>query len=525
MNEEYILSVKDVYKSFPGVKALEGVSFQVRKGSVHALMGENGAGKSTLAKIIIGIYQADSGEVIFDGKELKSHNVGESIDIGISMIHQELSPIPQMTVAENIFLGREPLTNMRLVDKKKMYQDTRDLLSRLGMSSISPSAKMASLSVAKTQMVEIAKAISYDSKLVIMDEPTSAITETEVEQLFKIVNELKSEGVAFIFISHKLDEIFTITDEITVLRDGQFAGTDFTKNLNKSKLISMMVGREINNLFPKIKTEIGDVILSVKNLTKKGLFKNVSFELRRGEILGIAGLMGAGRTEVVETLFGYRKADAGEIYIHGKKVSIKSPEDAVKNKMALLTEDRKQTGLFLPLSCKDNMIIASLGEYMNGIFLNSKKINTDCVERKTKLSIKTPSLSQTVKNLSGGNQQKVLVARWLLTKPDIFIVDEPTRGVDVGAKAEIHSLLSQLAHDGKAVIMISSELPEILGMSDRIIVMHEGKVTGELCASEANQTKVMEFATNSHVQSTDGDEACPSDDGPETSKDVVDLYK
>ncbi|WP_094548435.1 sugar ABC transporter ATP-binding protein, partial [Petroclostridium xylanilyticum] len=397
---------------------------------------------------------------------------------------------------ENIFLGREPLIGKTgLVDKKKMVEDAKELLEKLEMHDINPTALMHQLSIAKTQQVEIAKAISYDSDLIIMDEPTSAITEVEVEHLFKIVRNLRDKGVAIIFITHKMDEVFKIVDEITVFRDGQYIGTELAENLNKEKLIEMMVGREITQMFPKEPAEIGEVILSVKNLTKSGLFENVSFDLRKGEILGFAGLMGAGRTEVMESIFGIRKADQGEVYIKGEKVEINTPRDAIKRKMAFLTEDRKLTGVFLPLAVRDNIVVSCIDKFINGLFLNKKKIEEVCQQEKDKLAIKTPNMNQKIKNLSGGNQQKVLISRWLLTDPDILILDEPTRGIDVGAKSEIHRLMSKLAQQGKAVIMISSELPEILGMSDRILVMHEGKITGELDRFEATQEKVLEYAT------------------------------
>jgi inositol transport system ATP-binding protein len=497
MSEEYILELKNISKTFPGVKALDDVQLKIRKGTVHALMGENGAGKSTLMKIIIGIYTADSGHILFDGKKIDNHSINKSLEIGISMIHQELNPIPQMTVAENIYLGREPLKGAFL-DKKKMVSDTQKLLDHLGISNINPKSKMVELSIAKMQMVEIAKAISYNSKLIIMDEPTSAITDKEVEQLFRIIREQKKTGVAFIFITHKMEEVFQITDEITVFRDGCYVGCERAEDLNNEKLIEMMVGREITEMFPKEEAVIGDVVLEVKNLKKEGLFEDISFNLRKGEILGLAGLMGAGRTEVVETLFGYRKADSGTIILNGKEIKIKSPADALKHGIALLTEDRKETGCFLPLSITDNMIVCSIDSFNMGFFLNKKKINQATQDQKDKLDIKTPGMGQLIKNLSGGNQQKVLVARWLLTGPDIFIVDEPTRGIDVGAKSEIHKLLSLLAKEGKAVIMISSEMPEILGMSDRILVMHEGKLTGEVMRKDATQTKIMEYATATH---------------------------
>ena len=495
MDNEFILEMENISKSFPGVQALDNVSLKVKKGIMHALMGENGAGKSTLMKILAGIYKADRGTIKFNGEEFENWDIKTAIKKGISMIHQELNPIPHMMVAENIFLGREFKKGLNLLDKKKMIKNTEELFKELGIVNVGPRSKMLDLSIAKQQMVEIAKAISYNSKLIIMDEPTSAITETEIKLLYNMVRELKKKGVTFIFITHKLDEVFEIADEITVFRDGKYVGTEPASNLDKNKLIGMMVGREINQMFPKEEAVIGDVVLSVRNLKKEGLFEDISFDLRRGEILGVAGLMGAGRTEVVESLFGYRKLDSGEIYINGKKVTIKSPRDAVKNKIALLTEDRKLKGLFLPLSVRDNIIASNTTKYLKGIFLKKKMIEADCNSQKEKLAIKTPSIKQIVNNLSGGNQQKVLVARWLLTEPDILIVDEPTRGIDVGAKAEIHKLLSQLAKEGKAIIMISSEMPEIIGMSDRILVMHEGRVTGIIDRSEATQTRIMEYAT------------------------------
>lgn len=498
MENNYILEVENATISFPGVLALDKVNLKVKKGTVHALMGENGAGKSTLMKILIGIYHADSGSVKFRGEELKIENTYDALKKGISMIHQELSPVPYMTVAENIFLGREPVyAKTGIVNMHKMVNDVIALFERLEIKGINPKSKMKELSIANMQMVEIAKAISYDSDLIIMDEPTSAITEKEVEHLFEIIHSLKAKGISIIYITHKMDEVFKITDEVTVLRDGKFVGAEPASNLNKDKLIEMMVGRELKNVFPKEETEIGEVILSVRNLTKQGQFKDVSFDLRRGEILGIAGLMGAGRTEVIQAVFGITKPDSGEIYIHGQKVEIKTPEDAIKNKMALLTEDRKQSGLFLTLSVKDNIIMASMSSFLRGIFVNNKKANETCEAEKGKLAIRTPSINQRIQFLSGGNQQKVLISRWLLTDPDILILDEPTRGIDVGAKSEIHKLMSGLAKEGKGVIMVSSELPEVLGMSDRILVMHEGRLTGELSREEATQERVLEFATGS----------------------------
>ncbi|MEB3104016.1 sugar ABC transporter ATP-binding protein [Ferviditalea candida] len=494
MSSEYILELTDITKEFPGVKALDQIRLKVRKGTVHALMGENGAGKSTLMKIIFGIYIPDKGSIKFKGEEIKLSGSKDALRRGISMIHQELTPVPLMTVAENIFLGRESTLGFGWINKKKMVEETRKLFESLQID-INPNAKMVDLSIANMQMVEIAAAVSYNADLIIMDEPTSAITDKEVEQLFQIIASLKSKGVSIIYISHKMGEIFRICDDITVFRDGQCIGTKSVNELNQEILIQMMVGREIKQVFHKDEAEIGEVMLSVKNLTRKGKFQNISFEVRRGEILGIAGLMGAGRTEVIESIFGIHPPDSGEFYIKGKKVEIKSPRDAIKNRMGLLTEDRKITGAFLPLTVKDNMIVSSINDYLNKFgLLKRQLVNDMCSAFVDRLSIKTPSLNQHIVNLSGGNQQKVLLARWLLNNPDILILDEPTRGIDVGAKSEIHKLMSRLAQTGKAIIMISSELPEILGMSDRIMVMHEGHKKGELNRAEASQEKIMELA-------------------------------
>lgn len=495
MDNEIILEMENIKKSFPGVQALKNAQLRVKKGTVHALMGENGAGKSTLMKILIGFYKMDEGRILFDANEVTIKNANYAMNLGISMIFQELNPVPDMTVKENIYLGREPRwAKTPLIDKKKLTQDTRKLFERFGIDDLSPDDRMVDLSIAKTQMVEICKAISYNSKLIIMDEPTSAISEKECEHLFKIVRNLKNDGVSFIFTSHKIDEVFKIADEVTVFRDGEYICTEPIANLTQQKLIELMVGREIKDVFPKEEVVMGEIILSLRNLTKKGLFQDISFDVKKGEILGIAGLMGAGRTELMESVFGYRKLDSGEIYIRNKKVNIKSTRDAIRNKMAIITEDRKLTGLYLPLSVRDNMIIPTLGSFRMGVLLKQKKITKVCNQLKDKLNIKTPSLNQIVNNLSGGNQQKVLVSRWLISEPEIFILDEPTRGIDVGAKVEIYKFISSLAQQGKCIIMISSELPEIIGMSDRIVVMHEGHLTGILDRSEATQTTIMHHA-------------------------------
>jgi len=494
MGQEYVLEMEGVSKSFPGVKALNNVQLRVRQGTVHALMGENGAGKSTLMKVLIGMYPMDSGTIIYKGQPVTIDKTETALKMGISMIHQELSPVPYMSVAENIFLGREPGNRMGVIDKKQMLTQTRKLLSDLNLD-IDPSALMKDLSMANTQMVEIAKAISYDSSVVVMDEPTSAITEREVEHLFEMIRALKSRGVAIIYITHKLDEVFKIADEITVFRDGKHVATVPTVETTRDSLISMMVGRELTNLFPKEEVPIGEVVLSVRNLTRHGKVYDINFDLRSGEILGLAGLMGAGRTEVIEGIFGIARIDSGEIFIKGQKVEIKGPSDAIQHGMALLTEDRKLTGIMGVLPVRDNIMIASLTHYGRAGILSLRLINQICNQERTRLDIKTPSMDQLIKNLSGGNQQKVLVSRWLLTTPDILILDEPTRGIDVGAKAEIHRLMSLLAREGKAIIMISSELPEILGMSDRVLVMHEGHLTGEFNRKDATQENILRAAT------------------------------
>ena len=494
MDDNVILQMEKISKSFPGVKALSDVNLTVHKGTIHALMGENGAGKSTLMKILDGIYAPDSGQITFQGQRVTIDTTHTALKLGISMIHQELSPIPYMMVSENIFLGREPLGRYGLIDKRKLNADTKALLDRLGID-IKPTSLMKTLSVANTQMVEIAKAISYDASLIIMDEPTSAITEREVDHLFRMIRSLKAKGVTIIYITHKMDEVFRIADDITVLRDGKHVATEPASQTNKGHLITMMVGRELTEMFPKEVAPIGEIVLSVRNLTREGIVADVSFDLRRGEILGIAGLMGAGRTTVIESIFGIHKIDAGEITIKGRKTQINSPADAIKNGLALLTEDRKLTGIMGVLPVRDNMVIASLSNYEKRGLLDGRRIEATYKEEKSRLDIKSPSMYQLIKLLSGGNQQKVLVSRWLLTSPDILILDEPTRGIDVGAKAEIHRLMSKLAQEGKAIIMISSELPEILGMSDRILVMHEGRVGGIFERKEATQESIMQAAT------------------------------
>lgn len=500
MAEEYLLNMENISKRFPGVLALDKVQLKVKSGTVHALMGENGAGKSTLMGTLLGIFIPDEGVIRFDGVEHEKMDIHSSLTHGISMIHQELTPILHMTVAENIFLGREPMRSKVLgwVDKHRLIEMTQELFDELNIT-IDPASKMVDLSIANMQMVEIANAISYDSKLVIMDEPTSAITEKEVAHLFRMINNLRDKGVAVVYITHKMDEVFEIADEVTVLRDGKFVGTKSASDIDKSSLISMMVGRELTKFFPKEDAEISDVKLEVRNLSLPGKFKDVSFSVRKGEILGIAGLMGSGRTEVIEAIFGVRPPESGEILVDGKPVKVRQPLDSIKHGMGLLTEDRKLSGLFLPLSVRDNMITSNIDKYLSKKGLNTKLIDEDCEKQRVALDVKTPSLGQTVINLSGGNQQKVLIARWLMTEPDILFLDEPTRGIDVGAKSEIHKLMTKLAQAGKAIVMVSSEMPEVLGMSDRVVVMHEGDKAGELSRADATQERVLQLASGEAI--------------------------
>ncbi len=489
---EYVLEMRHIAKSFPGVKVLDDVTLQVKPGEVHALMGENGAGKSTLMKILMGIYTADAGEVMLNGEHLLARGPREAMDKGIAMIHQELNPIMDMQVYENIYIGRE-LRKGILVDRKAMIRETEDLLRELGIN-IPAVAYMRDLSVAQCQLIEIVKAISISAKVVVMDEPTSAITEREVETLFAQIRRLKSEGVAIIYISHKMDEIFQICDTITVLRDGHFIGTDAAANMTNEQLIRMMVGRDITEVFPKAEAEIGDVLLEVKNLSYGRQVKNVSFSLRRGEVLGIAGLVGAGRSELAETIFAMRQKSAGEILIGGKPVEIRHPKDAIQNRIALITEDRKITGLNLSGTVAENTTLVDLSRQFPSGLIDRQKENRITDEYIQKLSIRTPSAQQLAGRLSGGNQQKVVLSKWLLSEPEIIILDEPTRGIDVGAKRDIYLLIGGLVRQGKAVIVISSEIPEVMGLSDRILVMAEGRVTGELLRPDFSQEQIMTYA-------------------------------
>ena len=498
---EFLLEMRGVCKSFPGVKALDHAQLRLRPGTVHALMGENGAGKSTLMKCMFGIYKMDEGEILFHGEKVTIHDPMEALKMGIAMVHQELQPIPARTIGENIFLGRYPIKKVLglipTVDHKKMYEDTAALLKRVRMD-FDPKAQLSSLSVSQMQSVEIAKAVSANCKVLILDEPTSSLTQNEVEALFRIVDDLKAEGVAIVYISHKMDEILRISDEVTIMRDGQYIGTWEAKELTTDMIISRMVGRELTNLYPKRENVPGEVVFSVENFTSINpkSFRNVSFELRKGEILGVGGLVGAQRTELMEGIFGTRSHTTGKITFHGKELKINRPKDAIDQGVAMLTEDRRQSGIMGVLSIADNISIASLKKYVDGgIMLNSKKIEQLVQDNVQKMNIKTPSSKTLIQSLSGGNQQKVLIGRWLATNPDVIILNEPTRGIDVGAKYEIYCIIAELAKQGKSIIMISSEMGELIGMSDRIMVMCDGKVTGFIDSQDATQESVMSLAT------------------------------
>jgi inositol transport system ATP-binding protein len=491
---EFILQMENIQKRFPGVYALKGVQLQVRPGTVHGVMGENGAGKSTLMKVAIGLYHPDAGTIRLRGKQVQFESVHDALEQGISMIHQEMSPLPYMTVAQNIFLGRELRNRLGLIDHRAIDRESGKILEELQIP-LSPRQIMGQLSVAQMQLVEIAEAVSRKADLIIMDEPTSALTEKEVAHLFTIIQGLKARGVAIIYITHKMDEVFAVTDEVSVYRDGEFVGREDSKNLNRERLIRMMVGRSIDQFFQKESAQIGQPVLEVEGLTRRGKFRDVSFSVREGEILGVAGLVGAGRTEVMETLFGVAPKQAGVVKVRGQAVQIRNPSDAIRHGMAFLTEDRKRTGLYLNLSVRDNITMPSLRNNLKGLFLRHGALRKLCDDAVRKLRIKTPNLEQLVMNLSGGNQQKVLVSRWLATTPSLLILDEPTRGIDVGAKAEIYRLMSALAQEGKAIILISSEMPEILAMSDRIVVMHEGRKVGEIGRRDASQEKILHMAT------------------------------
>ena len=498
---EFVLEMTGVCKSFPGVKALDHAQLKLHPGKVHALMGENGAGKSTLMKCMFGIYKMDEGQIKIDGEPVTISDPMDALKKGIAMVHQELQPIPARTVGENIFLGRYPMKKLLgfipMIDHDKMYADTAELLKKVRMN-FDPKQKLGELSVSQMQSVEIAKAVSANCRVLILDEPTSSLTQNEVEALFRIIEDLKAENVAIVYISHKMDEILRIGDEVTIMRDGQYIGTWPARELTTDMIITQMVGRELKNLYPPRENVPGEEVLKVEDFTSINpkSFRNVSFTLRKGEILGVGGLVGAQRTELMEGLFGIRSHSKGKISYRGKEMTINRPKDAIDNGIALLTEDRRGSGIMGVLSVADNISIASLHKYLDfGFSINSKKVEQLVQDNVKVMNIKTPSSKTLIKSLSGGNQQKVLIGRWLANDPDVLILDEPTRGIDVGAKYEIYCIIADLAKAGKSIIMISSEMSELIGMSDRIMVMCDGRVTGFVDGKDATQENIMALAT------------------------------
>ena len=489
---EYILEMRDVVKTFPGVRALDGARLCVRPGSVHALMGENGAGKSTLMKCLFGIYQKDSGSIRLAGEEVAFKNPADAMEHGVAMVHQELNQALRRSVADNIWLGRYP-TRAGLVRERYMQQRTRALFSDLGVE-VDPSAIIGRLSVAQRQMVEIAKAVSYDAKVLVLDEPTSSLSDREVAHLFRIIRQLRERGCGIIYISHKMDEILTVSDEVTVMRDGKYISTDKAADLTTETIIKRMVGRELTRLYPEHHRERGEVLLKVEGLCGKGLH-DISFAVHRGEVVGLGGLVGAGRTEILETLFGMRRMDAGSVTLAGKRLDVRRPADAIAGGLALLTEERRATGIFGGLSLTDNACAARYRHYRGALgLLRTHRMQGDTDRVISDLRVKAPGRSTPIKLLSGGNQQKVILGRWLLTDPDVLLLDEPCRGVDVGAKSEIYALIDRMAAQGKGVVMVSSEMPELMGVCDRILVVSGGRIAGELAREEFAEQDIMALA-------------------------------
>jgi len=502
-----LLQIKGINKSFSGVKVLKDVDLNVRAGTVHSLVGENGAGKSTLMKCLFGIYQQDEGRFFLEGKEFNLTDPKHALKLGVSMVHQELNQVTQRTITDNIWLGRYPKKGL-FIDEKKMLRDTKELFERLDIQ-LDPRVKLEKLSVSQRQMVEIAKAVSYNARIIVLDEPTSSLTDNEVKKLFSIIGLLKKHGVGIIYISHKLEEIFEISDEVTVLRDGQYIGTEDIKNVTMEKIVNMMVGRELEERFPPRTNVPGEVHLVVKSLTTRyePVVSDVNFELRRGEILGIAGLVGAGRTEMVEALFGVRALRSGEIYVDGKLIDNSTPQKSIRNSFALLTEERRETGIYPVADVTFNTTISNIKAYRNRLrLLNDRRMRDDTDDQIANMRIKTPNKRAKIRNLSGGNQQKVIIGRWLLTSPDVLIMDEPTRGIDVGAKFEIYQLIINLAKSGKSVIMVSSEMPELLGVTNRILVMSNGLVAGIVNTEETTQTEIFNLSAK-YLSNTRGAEA------------------
>ena len=495
MDQPALLEMRNICKSFPGVKALDNVSLTVRPGTVHALMGENGAGKSTLMKCLFGIYSKDSGTITLEGKEVNFKSSKEAMENGVAMVHQELNQALTRTVTDNLWLGRYPKVGGIMVSEGTMRKRTKEIFDQLEVH-VDPKAIMSTMPVSQRQMVEIAKAVSYDAKVIVFDEPTSSLTETEVEHLFRIINMLRDKGCGIIYISHKMEEILRISDDVTIMRDGTWVATRPAKELTMDEIIKLMVGRELTNRFPAKTNEPGEVILDVENLSGKYTrLKEASFQLRKGEILGIAGLDGSGRTEVLENLFGVMTKESGTIKLHGKEIKNRTPRESIKNGFALLTEERRATGIFGIRDIKENTVISNLKSYLlGGICLSNKKMKEDTDWAIQAMHIKTPSQSTQIRSLSGGNQQKVIIGRWLLTKPEVLLLDEPTRGIDVGAKYEIYQLIIDLANQGKGIIMVSSEMPELLGVCDRILVMSGGRLAGEVDARNTSQEEILTLA-------------------------------
>ena len=491
---EYVLELKKITKRFSGVEVLHDVSFSLRPGEVHALLGENGAGKSTLIKVITGIHQPDGGEIYLDGQEVHFNNAFESRNAGIAAIYQELSLFPDLGVAENIFVGRQPVTKAGRIDWKRLYKEAGDLLESLGVQ-LDLKQKARNLSIAQQQMVEIARAFSINARILIMDEPTSSLTLNEVADLFRLVRRLRDNGAAIIFISHRLEELFEIADRVTVLRDGYYVETRPLTNVSREELIRLMVGRTITDLFPKLDVTPTDVALKVEDLSKAGVFRNISFELRRGEILGMAGLVGAGRTDVARAIFGVEPPTTGKIWINGREVQINSPHQAVELGLAYVPEDRQGQGLITGMNIVSNITLPLIDDLTSLGWIQRSQERKTAYESACQMEVRASHIWQKARELSGGNQQKVVLAKWLLTKPGILILDEPTRGIDVGTKSAVHALMSKLASEGMAILMISSELPEILGMSDRVLVMHEGSMTACFSRAEATQEKILHAAT------------------------------
>lgn len=492
---EYVLEMIDINKSFPGVKALDHAQFKLRPGTIHSLVGENGAGKSTLMKCLFGIYIEDSGIIRIDDKQTKFETTKEALENGVSMVHQELNQVLKRNIMENMWLGRFPMKGF-LIDEKKMYKETIKIFERLGIE-LDPLQEVGTLSVSQRQMVEIAKAVSYDAKILVLDEPTSSLTDSEIDLLFEILNQLKAEGVGIIYISHKMEEILNISDDVTIMRDGEWIATEPAKDLNINRIIQLMVGRSLENRYPDKKHVPGETMMELRNLT--GMYEptvqDASFTLRKGEVLGISGLVGSRRTELLELIFGTATIKSGDILINGKSQLNKDPSEAIKNKMGFVTEERRATGIFEKMDITSNAVIANMDQYIQNGLTNDKSMREDTAQVIESLNVKTPSQKALIGNLSGGNQQKVIIGRWLLTDADIYLLDEPTRGIDVGAKFEIYQIILNLAAEGKSILMVSSELPELLGVCDRILVMSNGRVAGVEEVENLDQEKIMTMAT------------------------------